>query len=286
VFDRAADGTLTQKAGTAGCISDSGSGGACADGTALEEATWVTVSPDGESAYVASGGSNAVAVFDRASDGTLTQKAGTAGCISNDGSGGACADGTALVFPDSVTVSPDGKSAYVASGGSGAVAVFDRGPAGTTSPPGGTIPPPGGPATSNPPPDGDGDGVPNATDGCPLTAGPANNSGCPANTFSFAGKPLRRNGYTILKVKVPGPGRITAAQAKVTKKKPALITAVAVSTKRAGQVTLKLKPTKAGKKMLAKRGKFTVKAKITYTPTGGKRSSRNQPVVLASGKFR
>ncbi len=58
----------------------------------------------------------------------LTQKAGTAGCISEDGTGGACADGVALENPYSVAVSPDGKSAYVALEVSDAVAVFDRNP--------------------------------------------------------------------------------------------------------------------------------------------------------------
>ena len=133
VFDRAGDGALTQKAGTAGCISDNGSGGACADGTALSAAKSVTVSPDGTSAYATAGdgGTGVVAVFDRAGDGALTQKAGTAGCISDNGSGGACADGTALVGGISVTVSPDGQSAYVASQGSSAVDVFDRAGDGT-----------------------------------------------------------------------------------------------------------------------------------------------------------
>ena len=56
----------------------------------------MTVSPDGKSVYVASESSGAVAVFDRAADGALTQKAGTAGCVSETGSGGVCADGTAL----------------------------------------------------------------------------------------------------------------------------------------------------------------------------------------------
>jgi DNA-binding beta-propeller fold protein YncE len=130
VFDRAADGTLTQKAGTAGCISDSGSAGACADGTALDGALSVTVSPDGANVYATAGDSDAVAVFDRAGDGTLTQKAGTAGCISDTGAGG-CVDGTALALATSVTVSPDGQSAYVSSGGSDAVAVFDRAGDGT-----------------------------------------------------------------------------------------------------------------------------------------------------------
>ncbi len=129
VFDRAPDGTLTQKAGTAGCISDTGTG-PCADGRALDNAVSVTVSPDGRSAYVASTASGAVAVFDRAADGTLTQKPGTAGCISDTGADG-CADGRALAFAVSVTVTPDGRSAYVASAISGAVAVFDRAPDGT-----------------------------------------------------------------------------------------------------------------------------------------------------------
>ena len=94
VFDRAADGTLTQKPGTAGCISDTGAG-PCVDGTALDAAARVAVSPDGESVYVASFVSDAVAVFDRAADGTLTQKPGTAGCISETGLG-RCVDGAAL----------------------------------------------------------------------------------------------------------------------------------------------------------------------------------------------
>ena len=125
VFDRAEDGTLTQKPGTAGCISESGAG-PCVDGRALEYVSSVVVSPDGQSAYVASANSDAVAVgvFDRAGDGTLTQKPGTAGCISEYGDDG-CGDGTALTFASSVTVSPDGRSAYVTSR-IGAVAVFDR----------------------------------------------------------------------------------------------------------------------------------------------------------------
>ncbi len=128
VFDRAPDGTLTQKPGRAGCISDTGADG-CADGRGLDGAVSVTVSPDGRSAYVASQVSDAVAVFHRAADGTLAQKPGTAGCISDDGFGG-CADGRAIGVAFSVTVSPDGRSAYVASL-LGAVAVFDRAPNGT-----------------------------------------------------------------------------------------------------------------------------------------------------------
>ena len=128
VFDRAADGSLTQKPGAAGCISETGAG-RCADGTGLDVAVTVTISPDGKNAYVASALSNAVAVFDRAPNGRLTQKPGAAGCISDTGAG-TCAEGRALEGARSVTVSPDGKRAYVAASRSDAVAVFDRAPNG------------------------------------------------------------------------------------------------------------------------------------------------------------
>ena len=56
--------------------------------------------------YVA-GFTGGVTIFDRdASTGALAQKAGTAGCISSDGSGGACQKGTAIAGASSVVVSP------------------------------------------------------------------------------------------------------------------------------------------------------------------------------------
>ncbi|MDP2712922.1 MAG: beta-propeller fold lactonase family protein, partial [Solirubrobacteraceae bacterium] len=130
VFDRdPSTGELTQKTGTAGCISETGSGGDCATGTAIDGASSVTVSPDGANAYAAAVYSGAVVVFDRdPSTGELTQKTGTAGCISQTGSGGDCATGTALNYAISVTISPDGTNAYAAAAGSGAVVVFDRDP--------------------------------------------------------------------------------------------------------------------------------------------------------------
>ncbi len=113
-----------QKPGAAGCVSLDGSGG-CAVGRALARANSVTVSPNGKSVYVTSDVSNAVAVFDRAANGTLTQKPGSAGCISHTGESG-CADGTALSGAISISVSADGKNAYVASHRSDAVAIFAR----------------------------------------------------------------------------------------------------------------------------------------------------------------
>jgi DNA-binding beta-propeller fold protein YncE len=122
VFDRAADGTLTQKPGSAGCISDSGAA-PCADGVGLSGARAVTVSPDGASVYVAAETSGAIAVFDRAANGALTQKAGLEGCVSESGSG-PCADGRALTGAHGLAMSRDGASVYALS--KDGVAVFDR----------------------------------------------------------------------------------------------------------------------------------------------------------------
>jgi len=120
-------GALTQLPGTAGCVSETGSGGACADGTALVDVEGITVSPDGASVYVASASSDAVAAFARdPATGALTQLAGTAGCVSETGSGGACADGTALDAAFDVQVAPDGDHVYATAGISGALVIFAR----------------------------------------------------------------------------------------------------------------------------------------------------------------
>ena len=118
-------GAITQPAGSAGCVSETGAG-PCANGHALDGPRSVAVSADGKSVYVASYDSNAVARLNRnTTTGAIAQPAGTAGCLSETGAG-PCADGHALRFPLSVAVSADGKSVYVASPGSKAVARLNR----------------------------------------------------------------------------------------------------------------------------------------------------------------
>ena len=144
VFDRAADGALTQKAGLDGCVSESGSG-PCADGRALTGAHGLARTADGTSVYAVS--KDGVAVFDRHVDGTLAQKIDEAGCVSETVGGGICAFGRALTGPAAIAVSPDGSGVYVAAGflvpvpvlmllngvepAVGVVAVFDRAAGGT-----------------------------------------------------------------------------------------------------------------------------------------------------------
>jgi DNA-binding beta-propeller fold protein YncE len=98
----------------------------------LDGASGLTVSRDGKNVYVASGSSDAVAVFARdRRTGALTQLSGTEACISEDGTGGfgedgECTDGVGLITPVAVTTSNDGKNVYAASFTNDAVAVLAR----------------------------------------------------------------------------------------------------------------------------------------------------------------
>ena len=110
-----------------GCVSDDGTGGSCADvlGTAtpLAHSDAVAVSADGRSVDVTSS-DGIVSHFFAAPNGQLSWD----GCVSDDGSGGSCADvpggGNPLMRADSVALSADGRSAYVGASGSTAVSVF------------------------------------------------------------------------------------------------------------------------------------------------------------------
>ena len=72
-------GALAQKPGAAGCVSDDGTGGACQDGRALDDARGVAASADGRSVYVASFVADAVAVFDPAAVAGYSASAGARG---------------------------------------------------------------------------------------------------------------------------------------------------------------------------------------------------------------
>jgi len=124
IFDRnVSTGALAQKAGTAGCINETGAEG-CAVATGVALSGELALSPDNRNVYV---GGNGITVFDRNTlTGELTQKAGAAGCVTDDGSGGACTDGSALLGVSLPVVSPDGKNVYAVSFTSSAIAVFDR----------------------------------------------------------------------------------------------------------------------------------------------------------------
>jgi DNA-binding beta-propeller fold protein YncE len=107
-------GALTTPSGTAKCISQTGSGGACANGHGLGNVDDVVVAPDSKTVYAASNNATqSVAVLRRGSTGLLSQPTGSAGCVSDIGADG-CATGKGLFVPKSLAVSVDGNSLYVA----------------------------------------------------------------------------------------------------------------------------------------------------------------------------
>jgi len=133
-YDRDAEGVLTMKPGSAGCVNEAGDNG-CQDGTALIDPDAIVLSADGANLYVAASRSDAIAIFDRIeASGGLSQKPGTAGCISNTGASdpmqastvGACADGLAMDEADSMAVSPDGDALYATAAKSSGVLNFER----------------------------------------------------------------------------------------------------------------------------------------------------------------
>ena len=149
-FDR---NSSTGALASAGCVDDNSGPDTCADSAGgLNAARSVTVSPDGRSVYTAASVDDAIARFDRDIE---TGAIAPAGCIDdNDTGADACADAAdGLDGARSVTVSPDGKSVYVASFFDDAIVRLDL--------------------------DADGDGVPDVSDGCPAVPGPASNGGCP-----------------------------------------------------------------------------------------------------------
>jgi DNA-binding beta-propeller fold protein YncE len=118
-------GALTQLVGGAGCIADAARSG-CVTGRAIDGPDAITISPDGESVYVAAFIGSSVAVFSRnPSTGALTQPSDSTGCLVETPTAG-CSTGLALGDPEGVTVSPDGANVYVAAPGSNAVDTFAR----------------------------------------------------------------------------------------------------------------------------------------------------------------
>lgn len=158
VFDRnGATGALSQKPGTAGCVSNTGlsdpmqagTAGDCANGVAMDAIDSVAVLPDGSALYATTGESDGVVVFERAADGTIAQRPGSAGCITETGfedvdlpwTEGTCEDGRALLQADGVVASEDGMHVYT-SARFGGIATFDVVPPPAPEQPAAAPPPP------------------------------------------------------------------------------------------------------------------------------------------------
>jgi DNA-binding beta-propeller fold protein YncE len=119
VFGR---GTGTGGLDEIGCLGANSLRGHCEPGNQLVGAGAVDVSPDGREVFVASGEySHSLSRFVRSGSSEVG-----GGCISEDGTFGACVRGRALLGAKSVITSPDGRDVYVAGYGSDAVTSFSR----------------------------------------------------------------------------------------------------------------------------------------------------------------
>jgi DNA-binding beta-propeller fold protein YncE len=122
------NGTLTQIAGTAGCVSDDGNSNdgpnTCRDGndTVLSATAEMPldVSPDGANVYV--GGNNGLLGFSRGVDGSLTE----AQCLGGPGPPAGCTAAVGLDDPTGVAVAPDGRHLYATSATLNSIAYFSR----------------------------------------------------------------------------------------------------------------------------------------------------------------
>jgi DNA-binding beta-propeller fold protein YncE len=125
IFKRSSGGALSY----AGCVANPQTGPvSCTAKANIETVEGLAVSPDGSFLYAASSGNNVLETLSRAPDGSLTP----AGCIQIVGSNQNCTvSSVGLGDPNSVAVSPDGKSLYVANSSSGDVIAFAREPNGT-----------------------------------------------------------------------------------------------------------------------------------------------------------
>jgi 6-phosphogluconolactonase (cycloisomerase 2 family) len=122
VFDRdPATGALTQKPGSAGCISNSGNddtgAATCTTGRVLFGAYSISIDPvGGHTLYVTAYNDKGIAIFHVGADGSLTQLPGAAGCVTLTGQDNTqsptCTAGRALEKPYGVTISPDDRTLY------------------------------------------------------------------------------------------------------------------------------------------------------------------------------
>lgn len=128
-------GALTQLPGAKGCVAGgSKPAKGCGRARALRGpgayvgSRALAVSPDGRNLYVASSVSDAITVFRRnQKTGALSQPSGAAGCVALRGADG-CGTAVGLDAPNSVAVSPDGRTVYATARDSSSITVFHRSP--------------------------------------------------------------------------------------------------------------------------------------------------------------
>ena len=110
-----------------------------------------------------------------------------------------------------------------------------------------------------------------------VTAPPA------SNDFTVARRVKLRDGSTLITLIVPGPGAVTAEQAgnqAAAAARTLLVKKAQKVATKAGRVNLAIRPTTAGKRVLRRKRKLTVRLRLTFKPTGGTARSTFKKVTI------
>jgi hypothetical protein len=308
IFDRdPATNALTQKVGTAGCVTHQGTGfeADCTIGRDFVDHRSLLVTPDGKSFYVSSEDFG-IAIFDRdPATGAVVQKPGIAGCLSSDvfwyqtvQDERKCTAARQLRYAADLAVSPDGGGTrlYLAANHNDALASIAR----NTDDPGG---------------DGD-DGGDGGTGGGssgtgttvsqlvpiemlrppPLSALPARPTAPPrpsrVRTVRISTRPY--NGTIDVEVGTDGAGRIdinatgpvnvrllSGIRARLAKVRNLKIATARKTVTKAGKFKLVLRPTAKAKKVLRRTGRLKATLRIRFTPASGAApTTRRQTAVF------
>jgi VCBS repeat-containing protein len=101
------------------------------------------------------------------------------------------------------------------------------------------------------------------------------------------GRVRYRNRSTVVSVVVPGPGTVAAqqisastARVSAAAKRKTFVKRTKRMATQAGPVTLTLKPTKAGMKLLRLKKKLTARIRFTFTPSGGTAKSTYKKITI------
>ncbi len=118
----------------------------------------------------------------------------------------------------------------------------------------------------------------NSVGGVAIVAGSAAQTSEMQATFKIGREKLYpRKGTAKLKVRVPGPGRLSLRGKGLAKQRPLRVARDAVTLGRkvkGGKVRLLVKPKGKAKRRLDRRGKTKIKGRVTFTPTGGSPSTQ------------
>jgi hypothetical protein len=107
----------------------------------------------------------------------------------------------------------------------------------------------------------------------------------PSNAFTVGRRLAFKDGATMITVRVPGPGTITARQSRATTSgRQQLVKRTVKVARQAGPVKLAIRPTTAGRKELRRKAKLTVRLRITFKPTGGIANSTVEKVTIRRSK--